>query len=72
MDEDIFVDEPDLEGEKIIEQYEKAASIPDPVWQWNVLGVPLGIVFLMPELSWWKRFWCKVFFGSTFKKVRKE
>lgn len=43
---------------------------PKPViWNWDVLGNPQIVVFHLPvEVSWWKRFWTRVFFGSKWKR----
>jgi hypothetical protein len=44
-------------------QYEK------PVWAWNIIGVVPGLVLETADVSIWKRFWTKVFFGSTWKRL---
>lgn len=74
-DEDIFVDEVDPEGDSILQKYEDVTPtmvIPNPVWKWNVLGIPMGVIFYIPGVSWWRRMWCQLLFGSTFERIGKE
>ena len=75
LDQDIFMDESDPDGDAILKKYEDVSPttvIPNPVWKWNVLGIPMGMVFYIPDISWWQRLWCRFFFGSTFDKIGKE
>lgn len=64
-DDDIYLDETDeLPLDQLVAQHNK--------WEWNFLGDigPTTMLLATPsDISWWKRFWTKIFFGSTWKRL---
>lgn len=47
-------------------------ELPKAVWQWDLLNNS-GLVFQFTyEVSWWKRFWTRVFFGSKWTRIKDD
>jgi len=44
-------------------------TLPPPVkWHWKFLGDSGLIMHITYDVSWWKRFWTRIFFGSVWEK----
>lgn len=45
-------------------------NIPKPIWKWDLFGDKWSLqLMLTKDVSWWKRFWTKVFFGSKWERL---
>jgi hypothetical protein len=62
-----------LKDQEILDKYNKIMDevivSQKTIWEWYIFG-DTNLVFALPfNISWWRRMWCKVFFGSTFKRI---
>lgn len=68
-DEEIYIEEEDPVGDQILQQaanYEYVVR--NYMWHWDLFG-DNNVVIKMPGVSWWQRFWTKVFFLSKWTKI---
>ena len=43
---------------------------PKYIWGWDFFGNNLLVINTIEEISIWKRFWTKIFFGSKWERIK--